>query len=109
MLGYFGDFTLPLVILQVMPLVTLMEDRMLRMIALVFALTMATSAQAMPVPKLVVPDGLMTQIAQACGVGMRRVGGVCVSRAGVRQTRRVVRRTARRCARWSAGTCLRYY
>jgi hypothetical protein len=92
---------------------------MIRFIALAFTLTvLTTSAQAMP--KLVVPEGLVTQVAQACGVGFRRVGGVCVRRATVRQTRRVVRRdvrqtrrvirrTARRCARWSAGTCLRYY
>lgn len=82
---------------------------MIRSIALAFALTVATSAQAMPVPKLDVPDSLITQVAQACGVGYRRVSGVCVRRATVRQTRRAVRRTARRCARWSAGTCLRYY
>jgi hypothetical protein len=94
---------------------------MIRFIAVAFTLTvLTTSAQAMPVPKLVVPDGLVTRVAQACGVGFRRVGGVCVRRATVRQTRRVVRRdvrqtrrvirrTARRCARWSAGTCLRYY
>ena len=82
---------------------------MIRLIAIAFAMTMATSAQAMPLPKLDVPAGLVSQVAQACGVGMRRINGVCVSRAGVRQTRRVVRRTARRCARWNAGTCLRYY
>jgi hypothetical protein len=82
---------------------------MMRLITLAFALTLATSAQAMPVPKLAVSDGLVTHVAQACGAGMRRAGGVCVSRAGVRQTRRAVRRTARRCARWSAGTCLRYH
>jgi|RhiMetdeSRZDD1v2_1073273.scaffolds.fasta_scaffold206971_3 hypothetical protein len=89
---------------------------MIRLIALAFAMTVATSAQAMPVPKLDVPEGLVTHVAQACGVGMRRVNGVCVSRAGVRQARRVVRRdvrqtrrAVRRCARWSAGTCLRYY
>jgi len=82
---------------------------MIRLIALAFAMTVATSAQAMPVPKLHVPEGLVTQVAQACGAGYRRVSGVCVRRATARQTRRVVRRTARRCARWSAGTCLRYY
>jgi hypothetical protein len=90
---------------------------MIRLIALAFTLTvLPTSAQAMPVPKLDVPEGLVTQVAQACGVGFRRVGGVCVRRATVRQTRRVVRRdirqtrrVVRRCARWSAGTCLRYY
>jgi hypothetical protein len=86
-----------------------LEETMIRLITLAFALTLATSAQAMPVPKLAVSDGLVTHVAQACGAGMRRAGGVCVSRAGVRQTRRAVRRTARRCARWSAGTCLRYY
>jgi hypothetical protein len=72
-------------------------------------LAVATSAQAMPVPKLDVPEGIVTHVAQACGVGFRRIRGVCVRRATVRQTRRVVRRTARRCARWSAGTCIRYY
>ena len=89
---------------------------MIRLIAFAFALTLASSAQAMPLPNLEVPDGLVTQVAQACGVGMRRVSGVCVSRAGVRQTRRAVRRdvrqtrrAVRRCARWSAGACLRYY
>ena len=82
---------------------------MIRLIALAFALTLASSAQAMPLPNLDVPDGLVTQVAQACGVGFRRAGGVCVRRATVRQTRRAVRRTARRCARWSAGACLRYY
>jgi len=89
---------------------------MLRLIALAFAMTMATSAQAMPMPKLDIPEGLVSQVAQACGAGMRRVNGVCVSRSGVRQARRVVRRdvrqtrrAVRRCARWSAGTCLRYY
>jgi hypothetical protein len=82
---------------------------MIRIITLAFALMVATSAQAMPVPKLEIPEGIVTHVAQACGVGFRRVGGVCVRRATVRQTRRVVRRTARRCARWSAGTCIRYY
>ena len=73
---------------------------MIRLITLAFALTLASSAQAMPLPNLDVPDGLVTQVAQACGVGFRRAGGVCVRRATVRQTRRAVRRTARRCARW---------
>jgi|GEM_PF-2629221 hypothetical protein len=90
---------------------------MIRLVALAFALAvLTTSTEAMPLPKLDVPDGLVTQVAQACGVGFRRVGGVCVRRATVRQARRVVRRdvrqtrrAVRRCARWSAGTCLRYY
>ena len=81
---------------------------MIRLIMFAFALTVATSAHAMPVPKLAVPDGLVTQVAQACGVGMRRVSGVCVSRAGVRQTRRAVRPDLAQ-MRWIRGTCLRYY
>ena len=54
---------------------------MIRLMALAFTLTVATSAQAMPLPKLDVPDGLVTQVAQACGAGYRRVSGVCVRRA----------------------------
>ena len=73
---------------------------MVKLIAVsAFALTVATSAQAMspaPLPQL---DGMTTQVAVGCGVGRTRVNGVCVARTTVRQ----VRRGARRC---SAGvTC----
>ena len=68
---------------------------MIRLIAVAgFALLVATSTQAMtpvPIPQ---PDGMITRVAAACGVGRTRVNGVCVARTAVRQTRRAVRRCA---------------
>ena len=68
---------------------------MIRLIAVAgFVLSAAISAQAMtpaPVPQ---PDGMITQIAAACGAGRTRVNGVCVARTTMRQTRRAVRRCA---------------
>jgi hypothetical protein len=66
---------------------------MIRLIAAAgFALSVATSAQAMTPAPIPQPDGMITQIAAACGVGRTRVNGVCVARTTVRQTRRAVRR-----------------
>ena len=66
---------------------------MVKLIAVAaFALTVATSAQAMspaPLPQL---DGLTTQVAVGCGVGRTQVNGVCVARTTKRQVRRAVRR-----------------
>jgi hypothetical protein len=78
---------------------------MLRLIAVAgFALSVATSAQALtPAPPPQV-DEMVTRVAVGCGLGRTRVNGVCVARTTVRQTRRAVRR----CARWQAGTCARY-
>jgi hypothetical protein len=60
-----------------------------------FALSLAVSAQAMtPAPTIPQPDGMITRVAAACGVGRTRVNGVCVARTTVRQTRRAVRRCA---------------
>jgi hypothetical protein len=68
---------------------------MIRLIALAgFALSIATSAQAMTPAPIPQPDGMITQVALACGVGRTRVNGVCVARTTVRQTRRAVRRCA---------------
>jgi hypothetical protein len=68
---------------------------MIRLIAVAgFALSVATSTQAMtpvPIPQ---PDGMITQVALACGAGRTRINGVCVARTTVRQTRRAVRRCA---------------
>ena len=74
---------------------------MIRLIAVTFALGMATSAYAIsPVP-LHQPDGIATQIAYGCGVGRTRVHGVCVARTTKRQVRR--------CAVWGAGhVCRRW-
>ena len=67
----------------------------LRLIAIAFALAVATSAQAMsPVP-LHQQDSMIRQVREACGAGMHMVNGIC------RTT--VVRRQARRCLVWGAG------
>ena len=66
---------------------------MIRLIAVAgFALSVAISAQAMTPAPIPQPDGMITQIAAACGAGRTRVNGVCVARTTVRQTRRAVRR-----------------
>ena len=75
---------------------------MLRLIAFAtFALALATSAQAMPRVPLHQPDGMTTQVREACGAGRVRINGVCVARTTKRQVRR--------CARWNGGVCVRWY
>jgi putative N-acetylmannosamine-6-phosphate epimerase len=79
---------------------------MIRFIAIIFALVVATSVQAMPVAPLHEPNSMITQVREACGAGRVRINGVCVART----TKRHVRREMRRCARWNpAGVCVRYY
>jgi hypothetical protein len=48
---------------------------------------------------------VITQIAFGCGPGRTRIGGVCVARTTIRQTRRAIRR----CAFWRGGVCRRWY
>jgi hypothetical protein len=68
---------------------------MIRLIAVAgLALSVATSTQAMTPAPIPQPDGIISQVALACGVGRTRVNGVCVARTAVRQTRRAVRRCA---------------
>ena len=68
---------------------------MIKLIAVAaFALSLATSAQAFTPALFPEPDGMITQIAAACGAGRTRVNGVCVARTTMRQTRRAVRRCA---------------
>ena len=74
---------------------------MIRLITVAFALTLATSVQAMSPAPLHQTDGMITQIREACGAGRVRINGVCVARTTKRQ--------ARRCARWSGGACVRWY
>jgi hypothetical protein len=62
-----------------------------------FALMLATSAHAMSPAPIAHADGIMTQVALACGPGRTRVAGVCVARTTIRQTRR--------CLRWYGGYC----
>ena len=63
---------------------------MIRLIAVAFALTVATSAQAMsPAPQ---PDGMITQVRQACGAGMKwnNALGRCATTSARRHVRRGV-------------------
>ena len=53
-------------------------------------LVFVSSAQAMPRSPLHQPDRLVMQIREACGAGMHRINGVCVTTHA--------RRAARRCA-----------
>ena len=66
---------------------------MIRLIAITFALAVATSAQATtPLAPLHGPDGMVTQVREACGAGRVRVNGVCVARTTIRHGRREIRR-----------------
>jgi hypothetical protein len=68
---------------------------MIKMMAVAgFALSVATSTQAMTPAPMHQPNGMIKQVALACGVGRTRINGVCVARTAVRH----VRRSARRCA-----------
>jgi hypothetical protein len=64
---------------------------MTRLIALAFALTLASLAQAMPLAPLHQSDEIVVQVREACGTGMHMVNGTCV--------RTHARRAASRCAR----------
>src|SRR5215471_841527 len=65
---------------------------MIRLIAVAFALALASTAQATPPVQVAQPDQMVTQVREACGAGMRRTaGGACV--------RTHARRAASRCAR----------
>ena len=70
-----------------------------------FALAIASAAHAMTPAPISQLDGMVTEIAYGCGPGRTRVGGVCVARTTIRQTRRA----ARRCALFRGGVCVRYY
>jgi hypothetical protein len=78
---------------------------MMRLVAVVFALAIATSAQAMSSVPLHHSGGMITQVREACGAGRVRVNGVCVARTTLRHGRREVRR----CARWNGSVCAHYY
>jgi hypothetical protein len=64
---------------------------MTRLIALTFALTLASLAQAMPLAPLHQSDEIVVKVREACGAGMHMVNGTCV--------RTHARRAASRCAR----------
>jgi hypothetical protein len=68
---------------------------MMRMIAVVFAMAAATSAQAMPLAPLQQTARMFTEARFGCGPGRTLVAGRCVARTTIRHTRRVVRRSVR--------------
>jgi len=75
---------------------------MMRLIAITFALAVATSAQAALLAPLHQPDGMVTPVREACGAGMHMVNGTCV--------RTAARRNAARCAvgmRTVGGRCVK--
>ena len=64
---------------------------MIKLIVLAFALTLASSAQALPPVSFHQADKLVIPARAACGAGMHSVNGVCV--------RTPARRGASRCVR----------
>jgi hypothetical protein len=75
---------------------------MIRIVTLVLAIAVASSAQAIPLAPVQQPDNIVTTVREACGAGMHRVNGVCV--------RTPARRQAARCAaglRYVNGACIR--
>ena len=75
---------------------------MIRFIVVIFALAVATSAQATPLAPLHQPDSIITQVREACGAGMHLVNGQCI--------RTSARRNAARCAvgmRSVGGRCVK--
>jgi hypothetical protein len=67
------------------------REAMIRLLAIVFALVLASSAQGMPRAPLQQPDEMVIKVRQACGPGMHYVNGACI--------RTPARRAASRCAR----------
>ncbi len=67
---------------------------MMRLSAVALVLALSASAQAMPQGPIQRPDDNVIKVREACGLGMHRVGGVCVSNVGSRHVRRAVRRCA---------------
>ena len=63
---------------------------MIRWIAVAFVLAFASSAQALPPMQLQQPGSVVITVREACGAGMHRINGVCVTTHA--------RRAARRCA-----------
>jgi len=66
-------------------------EAMAKLIALAFALTLATSAVAMPLAHLTQSDGKIITVREACGAGMHRVNGVCIRTPARRNVSRCVR------------------
>ena len=61
---------------------------MIRLFIVVFALAVATSAQAMSPAPLNQPDSMVTQVREACGARFHMVHGTCVRTAARRNAAR---------------------
>ena len=68
---------------------------MIRFIAVAFVLALASSAQAMSPAPLHQPNGMITQVREACGASRVRINGVCVARTTKRHVRREVHWSAK--------------
>jgi hypothetical protein len=64
---------------------------MIRLVAVVFVLALASSAQAIQPTPIKQLDEVVIKVRQACGAGMHYVNGACI--------RTPARRAASRCAR----------
>jgi hypothetical protein len=67
------------------------EEQMIRLIAVAFALALASSAEAMPPVPVQQSDQMVIQVREGCGAGRVRRAGVCVARTTERHVRRAVR------------------
>lgn len=67
---------------------------MIRLIAVAFALTVASAAQAFTPAPVKQPNDLVINVREACGAGMHRVNGVCIRTPARRSASRAVRRCA---------------
>ena len=67
-----------------------------RLIAVVFTLAVATSAQAMSHAPFHQADSKITQVREGCGAGMHMINGRCVTTSARRHVRREVIRPGRR-------------
>jgi len=66
---------------------------MVRLIGIVFALAVSTSAQAMSLAPLHQQDNVIAQVREGCGAGMHMINGRCVTTSARRHVRRdVIRR-----------------
>src|SRR3974390_368593 len=74
-----------------------------------FPLLVAPAAQGMTPAPIPQPDGMITQVAFGCGVGMTRVNGVCVARSSIRQARRAYYGTGAYYGAYTAGYPASYY
>ena len=70
---------------------------MIRLFIVIFALAVATSAQAMSPAPLNQPDSMVTQVREACGAGYHMVNGSCVRTAARRNAATGVRLV---CEQW---------